>query len=997
MGLLTTIGLLAPFTMAASLDIGTNAPPHKECSAVSGTVIPKKVEGCPSSGMVSLEGMPDGNTIALSPFQWIFVLTKGSGLVIEQVSASPSFQVSSSGLYTIHSLVYDPATLDLSIVEPGVTTGFDVNALLIQGGGDICGALDVSGASFEVVIPDAGTLSGGADVCLTGDAVTLTATPNGDSNTPDGYSLAYVLTSGTGLVIEQLGGSPEFTVTTGGLYTIHTFVFPSGLDLSVVEPGVTTGVDVLNLLAANEICASLDVAGAAFNVSNPNAGTLSGGADVCLTGDAVTLTATPNGDSNTPDGYSLAYVLTSGTGLVIEQLGGSPEFTVTSGGLYTIHTFVFPSDLDLSVVEPGVTTGVDVLNLLAANEICASLDVIGAAFNVNTPNAGTMTATNATVCLAGGVAEISATANGDSNVPAGYSQVYVLTSGPELTIQQLGATPAFEVAEAGSYTIHSFVFPAGLDLSAVEPGVTTGVDVLNLLAANEICASLDVWGAQVLVEACEEECLANSGTMIGGGTVCAATGATLTATPNGDANVPDGFSLAYVLTSGAELTIQQLGATPEFQVNGGGLFTIHAFVFPSDLDLSVVVPGTTTGVDVLNLVAANGICASLDVAGAAFLVNAPDAGSLTADAKQACLVGGSATISATPNGNSNTPTGYSLAYVLTSGDDLVIQQIAAEPTFVVNSVGYYTIHTFVFPSDLDLSGVLLGITTAGDVLGLLEANNVCASLDVTGAPVKVSFCHKACDADAGSIKPTSFVVCRQGGTATLSAVPAGNAVVPDGYQTLYVLTRGPGLTITQVSATPEFTVQHLGLYRIHTLVYDPATLDLSIVQFGQTSGFDVNGLLVQGGGSICASLDVHGAPQIVLGPFICSFIHHFNNGMEPQNMDEMNAVIASGMNSASAEMVMNTIEKDLPLNVLSMYPNPTRDLMTIDMVVLVDTDLELSVLNTLGQEVLPGTSLNVGRGANRSVVDVSTLPSGSYLVRLTMNDRVLTQRFTKVD
>jgi len=47
-------------------------------------------------------------------------------------------------------LVYDPLTLDLGIVVPGVTTGFDVNALLIQGGGTICGALDVAGAPIVV-------------------------------------------------------------------------------------------------------------------------------------------------------------------------------------------------------------------------------------------------------------------------------------------------------------------------------------------------------------------------------------------------------------------------------------------------------------------------------------------------------------------------------------------------------------------------------------------------------------------------------------------------------------------------------------------------------------------------------------------------------------------------------------------------------------------------------------------------------------------------------
>ena len=261
----------------------------------------------------TLTATPNGDLNIPAGFQALFVLTQGEGLVIQNVSTSPSFEVNDGGLYTIHTLVYDPSTLDLSGVEIGVTTGFDVNGFLIQGGGSICAALDVAGAAFNVADPNAGTLSGGSDVCLSGAEVVLTATPNGDSNTPAGYSLAYVLTSGTNLVIEQLGAAPTFTVTSGGLYTIHTFVFPSDLDLSVVVPGTTTGGDVLALLAANNICASLDVAGAAFNVADPNAGTLSGGSDVCLSGAEVVLTATANGDSNTPAGYSLAYVLTSGT------------------------------------------------------------------------------------------------------------------------------------------------------------------------------------------------------------------------------------------------------------------------------------------------------------------------------------------------------------------------------------------------------------------------------------------------------------------------------------------------------------------------------------------------------------------------------------------------------------------------------------------------------------------------------------------------------------
>ncbi|MGV3637583.1 MAG: T9SS type A sorting domain-containing protein, partial [Flavobacteriales bacterium] len=676
-----------------------------------------------------------------------------------------------------------------------------------------------------------------------------------------------------------------------------------------------------------------------------------------------------------------------------------PSFDVTSGGLYTIHTFVFPSGLDLSVVEPGVTTGVDVLNLLAANNICASLDVAGVAFNVTNPLAGTLVAVDDSVCFLTGTVEIAATPNGGLNVPTGYSVIYVLTEGEGLVIQNVSSTPSFLVGAAGDYTIHTLVYdPNTLDLSIVEPGVTTGFQVNSLLVqgGGSICASLDVAGAQVNATECTG-CIADAGTMSGGGDVCGAGSAELVAQANGDAIIPIGSTQAFVLTSGAGLVIEQLGTTPEFTVNEGGLYTIHSFVFPSGLDLSVVEPGVTTGVDVLNLIQASGICASLDVAGTVFNVTTPDAGTLTADGTP-CLEGAGVVLSATPNGDSNAPAGYTLAYVLTSGTDLVIEQLGATPEFTVTSGGLYTIHTFVFPSSLDLSVVEPGVTTGVDVLNLLAANNICASLDVAGAAFNVEACSDECLANAGDIIPASFIVCRQGGTATLTGIPLGNAVVPAGYQTLYVLTRGPGLVIRQVSPTPQFTVSQLGIYTIHTLVYDPATLDLSIVVPGQTTGFDVNALLIQDGGSICASLDVQGAPQIVLGPFLCSIINLFNNGIAPQNMDELNSVLAaSGMYGASQDMVMNTIEEDLPVNVMNMYPNPTRDMLTIDMAVLVDTDLELSVLNTLGQEVLPGTSLNVGRGANRSVIDVSTLPSGSYLVRLTMSDRVLTQRFTKVD
>jgi hypothetical protein len=213
-----------------------------------------------------------------------------------------------------------------------------------------------------------------------------------------------------------------------------------------------------------------------------------------------------------------------------------------------------------------------------------------------------------------------------------------------------------------------------------------------------------------------------------------------------------------------------------------------------------------------------------------------------------------------------------------------------------------------------------------------------------------------------------------------------------------VLTRGFNLVIRDVSNTPVFNVPQFGLYRIHTLVYDPNTLDLSIVVPGQTTGFDVNGLLLQGGGAICASLDVQGAPFIVVGPVLCSIFGNFNNGMAPESMEEfISLTSAAGMNAANEESLVRLIEEDAPVSVVSVFPNPTKDLLNLELMVHVETDLKVSILNTLGQEASPGTSLNVGQGPNRSTLDVSGLPAGTYLLRITAMDKVSTHRFTKVD
>ncbi|NND78205.1 MAG: T9SS type A sorting domain-containing protein [Flavobacteriales bacterium] len=843
---------------------------ENNCVEISaGTLTSDQQEVC-FDGSAMISATPNGDINIPDGYSSVYVLTQGEGLVIVGAGASPEFTVEEPGNYTIHTLVYDPATLDLGIVVPGQTTGFDVYGLIVPGGGEICASLDVAGAPIQVSSPDAGTLSANnMDGCLIGGSATISATPNGDIQIPEGYSSVYVLTQGEGLVIVGAGADPEFTVEEEGVYTIHTLVYnPATLDLGIVVPGVTTGFDVYGLIVpgGGDICASLDVAGASFDVTAPDAGTLtSDQQEICFDGSA-TISATPNGDINVPDGYSSVYVLTQGEGLVIVGAGASPEFTVEEPGNYTIHTLVYdPATLDLGIVVPGQTTGFDVYGLIVpgGGEICASLDVAGAPIQVSSPDAGTLSANNIDGCLIGGSATISATPNGDSQIPEGYSSVYVLTQGEGLVIVGAGADPEFTVEEEGMYTIHTLVYnPATLDLGIVVPGVTTGFDVYGLIVpgGGEICASLDVPGAEFNIEECP--CAVDAGTVEADQSeVCLYNEAALSATPAGDAIVPAGYSVIYVLTQGSDLVIVNAGADPEFSVDGPGIYTIHTLVYdPATLDLGIVVPGQTTGFDVFSLITAGGgdICAALDVAGAQFIVQGPD---------------------------------------------------------------------------------------------------------------------------AGDINPDNFLVCLDYGSASLNGIPQNNAVVPNGYEVVYVLTRGWGLTIVNAGATPNFEVSNTGLYRIHTLVYDPSTLDLGIVDLGVTTGFDVNGLLVQGGGEVCASLDVLGAAFYVAPNWFCEFFGSFFRSPSINDIATIEKMIVDG--SPSSTSSAEDVKGNGGLELVA-FPNPVNDILNVSLSSASIDQVQLMISDMTGR-IVHQDLLTVQIGQNNLRIDVNDLAKGAYNLRINSN------------
>ena len=371
------------------------------CTAGAGSLSGGRTTEEACGGDIVLMANTANAPVVPAGYTTVYLLTKGSQLTVVQTSLTPSFTVREAGNYTIHTLVYDPSTFDISTIQLGITQASEVFLQIQQGGGAICASLDVTGAPFVVpqcpttCLATAGTLGGGgttAEAC--GDTIVLTASVVSAPNVPAGYIVAYILTGDPNQTILQIGSTPSFSITAAGSYRIHTLVYdPATLDLATIALGQTTAAQVLALIqqGGGAACASLDADGALFTVptcSTPTGCTggtaaLLRGNDVCFDGESGTLAATVVTAANVPTGYLQAYLLVKLPEGVILAVGPNPGFVIDTTGRYEIRSLVYhPDSLDLaSAITLGVT---DVQALSSGLPECQNLAATGATFDVST-------------------------------------------------------------------------------------------------------------------------------------------------------------------------------------------------------------------------------------------------------------------------------------------------------------------------------------------------------------------------------------------------------------------------------------------------------------------------------------------------------------------------------------------------------------------------------------------------------------------------------------
>jgi Secretion system C-terminal sorting domain len=124
--------------------------------------------------------------------------------------------------------------------------------------------------------------------------------------------------------------------------------------------------------------------------------------------------------------------------------------------------------------------------------------------------------------------------------------------------------------------------------------------------------------------------------------------------------------------------------------------------------------------------------------------------------------------------------------------------------------------------------------------------------------------------------------------------------------------------------------------------------------------------------------------QIISPEFITSDGDFYSNSAAMLSFAE--GVVVDDCNLKPSNSIIN---KGIVSNLITIYPNPANDKITIEISGKTN-ESNLAIVNIEGQELITRQIT-----APKTLIDISNLPSGVYFVRLTNNKTVSTWKFIK--
>ena len=380
------------------------------------------------------------------------------------------------------------------------------------------------------------------------------------------------------------------------------------------------------------------------------------------------------------------------------------------------------------------------------------------------------------------------------------------------------------------------------------------------------------------------------------------------------------------------------------------------------------------------------------------------------------------------------PAGFSKYYLLTTGEDLEIIAMDTMPRFEVNEVGKYRIQTLIIePTTIDLAALVGTEVSSYRLKSFLKGNknNFCSALDFTGARFRVRLPSGQLDTGSGSGVGTSLITCNgmqlftDANTLTISS-EADDAYFfkindkEDHLSNVFVCKENceEEMILTLPNSTYLVSVYNTSGRRVckETIKIEEPNNENEVIAEGRSqTHFDLSAHLAQR----TVALEWLTNTGYKVDYFE---LEHATNGMDFTKIDEFinedwsNDMVyhettdktpALGINYYRVKQVfaddsfkyspVQQVNFTIDLEQVSVYPNPVREALLINLKQYLGAKGQLTLSNQFGQTIqqIDLTTIN----QEVATINTSDIENGVYYLNIqvdgyrVLSEKILVQRF----